>query len=481
MNIDINEVKNELARRNLIDFTARMMPEFEQTEFHCNYYKILDAFAKKKIKRLIITIPPQHGKSLGSTIMLPSFILGRNPNTKIAIGSYSSTFAKKFNREVQRIIDTKIYNQVFKETSLNSSNVVTVASNYLRNSEEFEIVNYKGGLKAVGRGGALTGNPVDVMIMDDLYKDAAEGNSPLIRDSVWDWYTSVVLKRLHNDSQQLIVFTRWHEDDLIGRLEKQDKVIIINSFKDIEDVDVDFDGWFKVNFEAIKTGEPTEIDKREKGEALYPKKHNIKKLIKERNTDPEKFECMNQGNPESKEGYLYDDFKTYKELPELKQIKNYTDTADTGKDYLCSINYGLPVNPDDDNIYVLDILYTDEPMEITEEQTAEMITKRRVGYTEIESNNGGRGFARAVDKLTPSNCVIDWFTQNSNKESRIHTNKAAVNKRIVFPENWHIDYPEFYNHLTRYKKMFRANKQDGAPDVLTGIIERNEITEYWVI
>src|SRR5690606_15635043 len=110
-------------------------------------------------------------------------------------------------------------------------------------------------------------------------------------------------KRLHNDSQQLIVFTRWHEDDLIGRLEKHDKVIIINSLKDIEDVDVDFDGWFKVNFEAIKTGEPTEIDKREKGQALYPKKHNIKKLIKERNTDPEKFECMNQGNPESKEGY----------------------------------------------------------------------------------------------------------------------------------------------------------------------------------
>lgn len=107
---------------------------------------------------------------------------------------------------------------------MNESNVVTVSDNYLRNSEEFEIVNKKGGLKAVGRGGALTGNAVDVMIMDDIYKDYAESNSPIIREAAWDWYTTVVKTRLHNDSQELIVFTRWHEDDLIGRLEKKKKL-----------------------------------------------------------------------------------------------------------------------------------------------------------------------------------------------------------------------------------------------------------------
>jgi hypothetical protein len=170
--IDYDKAIIELSRLHLLDFTEQTMPEFESTEFHKAYYEVLNLFAYKKIKNLIITIPPQHGKSTGSTIQLPAFILGRNPNTKIAVGSYSSTFAKKFNRQIQRLIDKKDYHSIFPGTVLNESNVVTVSSNYLRNSEEFEIVDSLGSLKAVGRGGPLTGNAVDVMIMDDLYKDA---------------------------------------------------------------------------------------------------------------------------------------------------------------------------------------------------------------------------------------------------------------------------------------------------------------------
>ena len=172
----------------------------------------------------MITVPPQHGKSEGSTRRLPAYMLGVNPDLRIAVSSYNSTFASKFNRDIQRIIDTPEYNHVFSDTLLSGS--IKQSSQFLRNSTEFEIVNKKGSLKSVGRGGALTGNPVDVMIMDDLYKDFAEGNSPIIRDSVWDWYTTVVKTRLHNDSQELIVFTRWHEDDLIGRLEKK-KVLLL--------------------------------------------------------------------------------------------------------------------------------------------------------------------------------------------------------------------------------------------------------------
>jgi len=479
--INPEDIANELARRNLLEFTKRTMDDFKTTKFHSTYYEVLNLFAEKKIKRLMVTIPPQHGKSTGSTIQLPSYILGKNPNTKIAVGSYSSTFAKKFNREVQRLIDSKTYYDIFPETTLNASNVVTISSNFLRNSEEFEIVDKKGSLKAVGRGGPLTGNPVDVMLMDDLYKDAMEGNSPLIRQTVWDWYSSVVLKRLHNDSQQLIVFTRWHEDDLIGRIEKIDDVRTIESIDEILNLTDEFDGWIKINFEAIKTGHATLLDPREPGEPLFPERHNLKKLIKERDSDPEKFECMNQGNPESQAGLMYAPFDTYEELPELNEVKNYTDTADTGTDCLCSINYALPLDAEDERIFVLDLIYTPEPMEITEPATAELLKRNNVGLAEIESNNGGRGFARAVEKMVGHNTVIDWFTQSQNKESRIHTNKASVNKRIIFPKDWHVKYPEFYTHLTKYKKVFKANKQDGGPDVLSGIIERNGDSEIWVM
>lgn len=481
MQIKYDEVLNELARRHLTDFTERVMPEFKKTQFHATYYKVLHLFAIKKIKNLIVTIPPQHGKSTGSTINLPAYILGKKPNTKIAVASYSSTFAKKFNREIQRLIDSETYFNVFHGTTLNDSNVVTVSSSYLRNSEEFEIVGHRGGLKSVGRGGSLTGNPVDVMIMDDLYKDALEGNSPVIREAVWDWYSSVVLKRLHNDSQQLIVFTRWHEEDLIGLIEKKEDVITIKSLEEIEALPDGFDGWIKINFEAIKTGEPTDIDPRQEGEALFPERHNIEKLLKEKELDPEKFECMNQGNPTSKSGLLYSEFKTYARLPEIREIKNYTDSADSGEDYLCSINYGVPLDEADKNIYILDILFTKKGVEYTESAMIDLLNSGKVNYADIERAPGTRLWAEQIEAAVYSFCVVNVFSQTRNKEARIFSNSALVNRRLVFPEGWEQKYFEFYNHIRLYKKVFRANKNDDGPDTLTGIIEMSQIdTNFFV-
>ena len=466
------------SRDDLLKFTCKTMPEFKAGDFHLVYYHLLDLFAKGFIKRLMITMPPQHGKSEGSTRRLPAFIFGRNPDSKIAVASYNTTFARKFNRDIQRIIDTKEYHEIFPDTLLNASNVVTVSSSFLRNSEEFEIVGHRGSLKAIGRGGALTGNSVDVMVMDDLYKDYSEGNSPIIRDAVWDWYTTVVKTRLHNDSQELIVFTRWNEDDLIGRLERKENVITINSLSDLENINPN--DWVKINFEAIQTQEPTDVDKRPKGEPLWKYKHNLAKLENTRLLDPENFNCLYQGNPKSKEGLLYGDFKTYTHLPELKIKKCLIDTADKGTDYLCAINYGEPLDDNDDNIYILDILYTQQPMEITEGLTANFITNGNVNSVDVESNNGGRSFARVIDDKTSPNISINWYHQSDNKESRIFSNSATVTNRIVFPERWSIDYPEFYDHITNFKKLFKANKYDDCADTLTSIIEKSGNDFYFV-
>ena len=448
------------------------MPNFKAAPFHKSYYKVLDLFCKGVIKRLMVTIPPQNGKSEGSTRRLPSFLFGTNPDLKIAVSSYNSTFARKFNRDIQRIIDDDEYKKLFPKTTLNYTNTATISNSYLRNSEEFEIVGHKGSLKAVGRGGALTGNTVDIMIMDDLYKDYAEGNSPIIRDAVWDWYTTVVKTRLHNDSQELIVFTRWHEDDLIGRLEKKEKVIVIESLDDIELIESDT--WVKINFEAIKTGDKTDIDNRCKGEPLWAEKHSLKRMEDVRALSPEKFNCLYQGNPISAEGLMYRPFKTYDDLPEMKIIKNYTDTADSGTDYLCSIVYGIPLNSSDGLIYIIDILYTQEPMESTELKTIDLINNNGVNWCDIESNNGGRGFARIVASGTKAE--INPFHQSKNKEARIYSNSATVNNLIVFPSNWHIQWSEFYDHLTKYKKLFKANKTDDIADTITGIVEKQNNT-----
>ena len=285
-----------------------MNPRFCATEFHKNFYKVLDIFAHGKVKNLIIQSAPQHGKSEGSSRMLPSFMLGLNPNLKIAICSYAATIAKDFNRDNQRLIDTPEYHAVFPETTLSGA-LAKNEDNYLRNSEAFEIVGHRGSLRSVGRGGALNSKTIDLLICDDLYKDAMEANSPVVRQGAWDWYTKVARTRLHNESQQLIVFTRWHPEDVIGKILESEKVITATKWSDFEDVP---DGtWVLVNFEAIKTGEPTEIDPRKKGEALWPERHSLERLLAMKAIDPVGFQCLYQGNPENAEGRLYEPFKTW--------------------------------------------------------------------------------------------------------------------------------------------------------------------------
>lgn len=426
-------------------------------------------FAKGRIKRLIVTVPPQHGKSLGSSKYLPAYMLGINPDLNIALMSYSTTFARKFNRHLQRVIDTPEYGNVFKDTKLNNSNVVTGSTSYLRNADEFEIVNHTGSFKAIGREGALTGNPVDVMIFDDLYKDAMEGNSPVVRDNVIEMYKTVAETRLHNDSQQLCVFTRWHEEDLIGYFERTYNVITLTSFDQLSTITDWTDTWVKINFEAIKASEPTELDPRQIGEPLFPERHNLRKLQSTQKADPIVFDCMYQGEPKPKEGLLYSPFKTYSTLPDVKSRRNYTDTADMGNDYLASVCYSKGI---DDLIYITDITYTQESMERTELLIPMMFERNNTMQSRIESNNGGRGFARAIQQR--STTKIDWFHQSENKEARILTNASQVNDKIIMPIDWVSRWPVFYNHVSNFKKLFKANKHDDAPDVLTGIIE----TEY---
>ena len=183
----------------------------------------------------------------------------------------------------------------------------------------------------------------------------------------------------------------------------------------------------------------------------------------------------------SKEGLLYNAFQTYDTLPPIKIIKNYTDTADTGDDYLCSIVYGIPIEKKDESIYLIDVLYSSEPMEKTEQWTASLIERNKVNLTDVESNNGGRGFARVIDKTTPVNCSVQWFHQTQNKEARIFSQSATVNRRIVMPSDWRVRFGKFAEHLTTYKKNFKANKHDDIPDTLTGIIEKNSSSGFVIV
>lgn len=473
----------EGARRRLIWFAQYMQRGFEATPFHIAYYTILDKFARGEVQNLIIQAPPQHGKSLGSSRLLPADMLGLNPDLKIAICSYAATIAKDFNRDVQRIIDTPEYNAVFPETTLNGSNVVTVANNYLRNSDVFEIVGRQGSLRVVGRGGALTSKTVDVMILDDLYKDSTEANSPVVRAGAWDWYTKVARTRLHNKSQQLIVFTRWHPDDIIGHILESEQVIKAERWSDFDNVPAG--AWVLVNFEAIKTGEPTEIDGREKGAALWPERHSLKRLQQQRDIDPVGFQCLFQGDPGSAEGRLYQPFKTWVEKSDWGTYVRsgcYVDVADEGNDYLFAASYDIYRSENqiwNENTkrfepllfaLITGIIYTDESTDVTTVTVPRLINEKGVQKAWIESNNGGSQFEKVVKRKVRALTVP--FYQGANKESRIITNAPFVNQHIIMPFGWETAYPKFYEHLTGFLRNFTANAHDDDADGLTGIYEK---------
>ncbi len=465
------EPKNEVAKRapkrrlSFKKFAETMQPDIEFEEYHKVYYKLLEQFATGKVRRMIVTMPPQHGKSLAATTLLPAYMLGLNPDLRIAIASYSASLASKFNRRVQRLLESREYAEMFPETAIKKGGKPT---NYIRTSEEVEIIDNKGSLLSVGREGSLTGNRVDCFILDDLYKDAMEANSPLVRENCIEWYTSVVKTRMHNKSSELIVFTRWHDEDLIGVLKEREPYEIFTSFTQLKGREKD--QWLCLNFEAIKSTEPTECDPREIGEALWPTQQSIDLLKQKRALDPLRFECMYQGNPTTKEGLLYgDNFEEYTELPEtILRRENYTDTADTGDDYLCSICY---VVGSDSLIYITDIVYTREPMEVSEPLVAQMLRDQETKRATIESNNGGRGVARAIQQLAPET-KVEWFHQSANKQARITSNSATAIHKLRWPAGWQQRWQELAAHLTTYRRTYKANRWHDAADVITGVVER---------
>ena len=427
---------------------------------------------------------PTHN-SEGSSRKLPAFMLGLDPDKKICIGSYAATIARDFNRDVQRIIDTPRYRELFPETYLNGSNVVTMANTYLRNSDVIEMVGHNGSLRVVGRGGSLTSKTVDVSILDDVYKDYAEGNSPIVRNAAWKWYTAVVRTRLHNDSQELIVFTRWHDDDLIGRIEKSGETVIdIKSWDDVKDIPAG--AWVRINFEGLKTGEPTEIDPREPGAALWDRRHSRAKLEGQRALDPVQFQCLYQGNPGNAEGKLYrNPFRTYVDKSEwgtYVRSGNYTDVADEGDDFTFSACYDIYKSGNEawneqkkrfePILYALitDMVFTQENTEITAVTVPDMINRCGTQKAWIESNNGGSGFEKVIRKKIKA--VTEPFYQGANKESRIITNSAMVNAQIIMPIGWEQRFPKIHEHLTGFLRDFPANAHDDPEDGLTGIYEK---------
>lgn len=271
--------KREEARGKFSTYLDYISPSYTRKWFHTliadKCQSLYDGTLGKD--RLMVFVPPQFGKSEIVSRKFSSWALGQNPKLKIVGTSYSADLASKFALAIQRTMDEELYQRLFPQTRINQKGE---QSGYIRNVDYFETIGFGGYYKAVGVGGGLTGTAVDIGIIDDPVKDAMEAYSETYRERVWNWYTDVFLTRLHNKSKQLFIMTRWHDDDLAGRLLKREP-----------------EKWEVVSIPAIKENNLNPNDPRQIGESLWEEMHSLEQLKEQEKRSPRTFSALYQQHP----------------------------------------------------------------------------------------------------------------------------------------------------------------------------------------
>lgn len=292
--------KAELARRNFIDFVKYLKPDYTTKWFHEYLASQLDRFEKGEIKKLMVRMPPQHGKSELTTRKFPAYLQGKDPNRLVAVVSYNNIMSNGFNRAIQRSLDCKEFVDTFPQTLINYSQFHnSLEPGKVRNTDKIDILKHKGSIITIGVGGTLTGNPVDIGIIDDPYKDREQARSEAYKQYLREWYIDVFRTRLHNDSQELIIMTSWDEDDLCQWILRKEK------------------DWIDIKFPAIKENEECEYDPREIGQALWPEKHSLERLLSIKEKSQVTFNALYQQDPKPNTDVLiFGDWQECLGLPE---------------------------------------------------------------------------------------------------------------------------------------------------------------------
>lgn len=406
-----------------------------------------------KTRRLIINIAPRYSKS---ELVSRNFIamgLAINPAAKFIHLSYSGDLALGNSVAVKDIVKSDEYQRLFGVeiavgTDTKSQWNTTKGGGLYATSSLGQVTGFgAGAIENEGDAWQFGG----AIVIDDPIKpaDALSDNN---REAVNLHFETTIRNRVNSrNTPIIIIMQRLHEHDLCGYLMKLEP-----------------EEWEVLSVPCISYNEDGEE------EALWPFKHTIEELHKIESANQFVFDTQYMQNPKPLEGLMYQTLRTYDVLPMEQSIrKNYTDTADKGADFLCSVCYVETPS----GMYVTDVLYTDKPMEYTEVKTAEMLLINGTQLVKVESNNGGEGFARNVEKNvrlqgTPVALKMRFtsFFQGLNKNVRIFSHSAEVQNLIFFPSDWETRWPQFAQAVKGYRKVGR-NAHDDAPDVLTGMVE----------
>lgn len=423
----LREIQAEKAKRRLVSFTEYTNPLYRPADHHHKICEKLEAVERGDIDRLMIFMPPRHGKSELASKRFPAWALGRQPTRQIIAASYNSDLASDFGRNVRNIVAEPEFGEVFPGVSLAPD---SQAANRMN-------TNHKGAYVAAGVGTAVTGRGADIALIDDPFKDREEADSERRRDVVWDWYRSTLFTRLMPGGAICLIATRWHEDDLAGRLLEQDGDAANGGQWDVLELPA--------------------IDKA--GDALWPKWYDIATLNRIKATiGPREWSALYQQRPQPDEGTFFQRvwFKTWDKKPVL-QLYGSSDYAvtDGAGDYTVHRVWGIDQTG---AIYRIDGWRGQSTSDVWIEKKLDLIMKHKplawfgesgVIQKAIEPMLKRRMMERKVY------CRLEWLPSMHDKPTRARSFQAmAASGRVHFEPG--ADISEFL--------VFPAGKHDDEVD-----------------
>jgi predicted phage terminase large subunit-like protein len=410
------------ARSSLLGFTEFTNPAYQRAQHHAQIADKLEAVERGDIDRLMIFMPPRHGKSELASKRFPAWCLGRNPKRQIIAASYNSDLASDFGRNVRNIVAEPEFGQVFPGVGLSPD---SAAANRMN-------TNHGGAYVAAGVGTAVTGRGADIALIDDPFKDREEADSERRRELVWDWYRSTLYTRLMPGGAIVLIQTRWHEDDLAGRLLEQDA-----------------GEWDVLELPAID----------DQGAALWPEWYPVETLTRIKATiGPREWSALYQQRPQPDEGTFFrrEWFGEWDKLPALRcyGTSDYAVT-DGGGDFTVHRVWGIDAAG---NIYRVDGWRGQTASDQWIERKLDLIAKHKP----LAWFGEGGVIQKAIEPMLKRRmqerrvyCRLEWLPSVSDKPTRARSFQAmAATGRVKFEPG--ADLSEFL--------VFPAGKHDDDVD-----------------
>lgn len=425
-------LRRRAARTSLLAFTRYTLPSYQDAEHHRLICEHLEAVESGACKRLMIFMPPRHGKSELASRRFPAWYMGRNPRAEIIAASYNSDLAADFGREVRAIVNSEEYQAAFPGVTLRQDS---------KAADRWH-TNDGGAYRASGVGTAMTGRGADLLLIDDPVKDREEADSELRRERVWDWYRSTAYTRLSPQGRIVVIQTRWHEDDLSGRL--------------LEQMAGDGDQWEVLSLPAVS-----------QGRALWGERFPVERLEAIKRTIGQRdWSALYMQSPQPDEGGYFQRawFKTWPEQPKHLRIYGTSDYAvtDGAGDYTVHRIWGVDQSGD---LYRLDGWRGQTPADEWIEAKLDLIAKWKPSAWFGEAGV----IQKAVEPMLKRRmrerntfCRLEWVPSIHDKATRARGFQARASMGKVWFER-DADLSEFLS--------FPAGKHDDEVDV-AGMIGR---------